>query len=100
MFLAQDSSVSMKNLYVKSAYTTQKGDNKGAISLYCTVNGVEIQVRTIVLRDAEGNLITQDQFVGKTIDVKGTIDYYLPEGASTGTYQIQVFSMNDVTFHE
>ena len=100
MFLAQDSSVSMKNLYVKSAYTTQKGDNKGAISLYCTVNGVEIQVRTIVLRDAEGNLITQDQFVGKTIDVKGTIDYYLPEGATQGTYQIQVFSMDDVVFHD
>ena len=100
MFLAQDASVSMKNLYVKSAYTTQKGDSKGAISLYCTVNGVEIQVRTIVLRDADGNLITQDQFVGRTIDVKGTIDYYLPEGETVGTYQIQVFSINDVTFHE
>ena len=99
MFLAQDASVSMTNLYVKSAYTTQKGDSKGAISLYCTVNGVEIQVRTIVLRDADGNLITQDQFVGKTIDVRGTIDYYLPEGSTVGTYQIQVFSINDVTFH-
>lgn len=99
MFLAQDASVSMSGLYVKSAYTTQKGDSKGAISLYCTINGVEIQVRTIVLRDANGNLITQDQFVGKTIDVKGTIDYYLPEGETVGTYQIQVFSINDVTFH-
>ena len=99
MFLAQDASVSMKNLYVKSAYTTQKGDSKGAISLYCIVDGVEIQVRTIVLRDANGNLITQDQFVGKTIDVKGTIDYYLPEGETVGTYQIQVFSIDDVTFH-
>lgn len=100
MFLAQDASVSMKNLYVKSAYTTQKGDSKGAISLYCTVNGVEIQVRTIVLRDENGDLITQDKFVGKTIDVKGTIDYYLPEGQTVGTYQIQVFSIDDVTFHE
>ena len=100
MFLAQDASVSMKNLYVKSAYTTKQGDSKGAISLYCTVNGVEIQVRTIVLRDENGELITQDKFVGKTIDVKGTIDYYLPEGATVGTYQIQVFSINDVTFHE
>ena len=105
MFLAQDASVSMKDLYVKSAYTTQKGDSKGAISLYCSVtdangNKVEIQVRTIVLRDANGDLITQDQFVGKTIDVKGTIDYYLPEGETVGTYQIQVFSINDVRFHE
>ena len=100
MFLAQDASVSMDNLYVKSAYTTKQGDSTGAISLYCTVNGVEIQVRTIVLRDAEGNLITQDMFIGKTIDVKGTIDYYLPEGATTGTYQIQVFSINDIVIHE
>ncbi len=99
MFLAQDSSVYMENLYVKSAYTTQKGDSKGAISLYCTVNGVEIQVRTIVLRDKDGELITQNQFVGKTIDVKGTIDYYLPEGETVGTYQIQVFSIDDVVFH-
>ena len=99
MFLAQDASVSMSNLYVKSAYTTQKGDSKGAISLYCTINGVEIQVRTSVLKDANGNIITQDMFVGKTIDVKGTIDYYLPEGETVGTYQIQVFSINDVTFH-
>lgn len=99
MYLAQDASVSMKNLYVKSAYTTQKGDSKGAISLYCTIDGVEIQVRTIVLRDANGELITQDQFVGKTIDVKGTIDYYLPEGETVGTYQIQVFSINDITIH-
>ena len=99
MFLAQDASVSMKNLYVNSAYTTQKGDSKGAISLYCTVNGVEIQVRTGVLRDANNNLITQDQLLGKTIDVKGTIDYYLPEGKSEGTYQIQVFSINDITIH-
>lgn len=105
MFLAQDASVSMNNLYVKSAYTTQKGDSKGAISLYCTVkdhNGqnVEIQIRTTKLYDENGDLITQDKFVGKTIDVKGTIDYYLPENETVGTYQIQVFSIDDVTFHE
>lgn len=100
MFLAQDSSVSMKNLYVYDAYVTQKGDSKGALTLYCRVDGVNIQVRTIVLRDEEGNLIGKDYFVGKTIDVKGTIDYYLQEGQSVGTYQIQLFSIQDVTFHE
>lgn len=100
MFLAQDSSVSMKNLEVYDTYTTQKGDSKGAITLYCRVEGVEIQVRTIVLRDENGDLITEDMFRGKTIDVLGTIDYYLPEGQTTGTYQIQVFSINDITFHE
>ena len=100
MFLAQDSSVSMKNLEVYDTYTTQKGDSKGAITLYCRVEGVEIQVRTIVLRDENGDLITEDMFRGKTIDVLGTIDYYLPEGQTTGTYQIQVFSINDITFHD
>lgn len=100
MFLAQDSSVSMKNLKVMRVYTTAKGDSKGAMTLYCQdENGNEIQVRTIVLRDENSQLITSDMFAGKTIDVKGTIDYYLPEGASVGTYQIQLFSINDVTFH-
>ena len=107
MFLAQDASVSMKNLRVKSAYTTKQGDMTGAISLYCEVldengnviPGVEIQVRTIVLYDENGTLITQGQFVGKTIDVKGTIDYYIPQNATEGTYQIQLFSIDDVTFH-
>ena len=99
MYLAQDSSVSMKNLKVKSTYTTKKGTSKGAISIYCEVNGIEIQVRTIVLRDAKGELITEDIFAGKTIDVKGTIDYYVPEGATVGTYQIQIFSIDDITFH-
>ena len=100
MYMVQDASVSMKNLKVNSAYTTAKGDSKGAITLYCTAeDGTRIQVRTIVLRDANDQLITEDMFVGKTIDVKGTIDYYLPEGETIGTYQIQLFSINDVTFH-
>ena len=98
--MAQDASVSMKNLKVKSVYTTAKGDSKGAMTLYCQdQNGNEIQVRTIVLYDANGNMIEASAFQGKTIDVKGTIDYYLPEGASVGSYQIQLFSINDVTFH-
>ena len=99
MFVAQDASVSMKNLKVVDTYTTKKGDSKGAITLTCFINGTYVDVRTIVLRDENDNLITEDMFIGKTIDVKGTIDYYLPEGSTTGRYQIQVFSINDVTFH-
>ena len=57
-------------------------------------DGVTIQIRTAVLKDAEGNLITQDLFLGKTIDVKGIVDCY------EGQYQIRVFSMNDITIHE
>ncbi len=100
--LAQDASVSMKNLKVVSAYTTKQGNSKGAISLTCLVDGVAgqtITVRTTVLRDENDQVITQDMFVGKTIDVKGTIDYYLPEGETVGSYQIALFSIDDVVFH-
>ena len=99
MYLAQDASVSMKNLKVVSTYTTKKGDSKGAITITCLVDGVEVDVRTIVLRDANDNLITEDIFKGKTIDVQGTIDYYLPEGQTVGSYQIQVFSIDDIVIH-
>lgn len=100
MEMAQDASVSMKNLYVRSVYTTAKGDSKGAMTLYCQdQQGNEIQIRTIVIFDENGDMITSSAFQGKTIDVKGTIDYYLPEGQSVGSYQIQLFSIDDVTFH-
>ena len=101
MYLAQDASVSMKNLKVVSVSTTKQGDSRGAMTLYCTVEGYSgrIQVRTIVLRDENDNMITDSMFIGKTIDVKGTIDYYLPENQTVGSYQIQLFSINDVEFH-
>jgi hypothetical protein len=70
------------------------------MTLYCRdQQGNEIQVRTIVIFDENGDMITASAFQGKTIDVKGTIDYYLPEGESVGSYQIQLFSIDDVTFH-
>lgn len=87
--------VSMKGLTVTRAYTTTKedSDNKGAITLTCTLNGKTITVRTAVLYDAEGNLVTQDQFVGKTIDVIGIVDMYEED------YQIKVFDLNDIVIH-
>ena len=39
------------------------------------------------------NLITEADFAGKTMDVYGFVDYY------DGTYQLQLFSMDNVTFH-
>ena len=99
--LAQDASISMKNLTVTRVYTTQKGNSKGAISITCrTADGKTLTVRTVVLKDENGSLITEDIFVGKVIDVNGTIDYYLPEGQTVGSYQIQLHSIDDVTFHE
>ena len=94
--LALYTSVEMKGLTVKRMYTTTKEDSasNGAITLTCeTADGIEITVRTIVLYDAEGNLITEAYFAGKTIDVKGVVDRF------SGQYQIKLFSVNDVTIH-
>lgn len=89
--LIRDSSISMKNLKVNRAYTTNNGgDNTGAITLYCTVGGQEITVRTSKLYDAQGNLVTQDYFVGKTIDVKGIVDFY------NGKAQIAVYLLDNI----
>jgi DNA/RNA endonuclease YhcR with UshA esterase domain len=82
----------MKGLKVTDVYTTTNPDSssKGAMTLTCEADGYEITVRTEVLRDAEGNLITEDYFEGKTIDVKGLVAYY------NGNYQIKLISVNDV----
>ena len=91
--LALNTSVLMKNLKVVSTYTTKDGDSKGAISITCQVDGKTIVVRTSVLYDDNGKLITEDIFQGKTIDVQGFVDYY------NGTYQLQLFTMEHVTIH-
>ncbi len=93
--LAMNTSISMKNLKVVSAYTTKNetSANKGAITLTCEADGQTITVRTAVLYHSDGTLVTQDEFVGKTIDVdKGFVDYY--EG-----YQIKVFYLGAITIH-
>jgi len=94
--LAMSTSICMENLYVKDVYTTTKEESasNGAMTLTCEVNGVTISVRTVVLLDANGNLVTEDAFLGKTIDIRGLVDYF------DGTYQIKVFSVNDITVHE
>jgi endonuclease YncB( thermonuclease family)/DNA/RNA endonuclease YhcR with UshA esterase domain len=93
--LVQGTSVEMKNLYVKSVYTT-KSDNdnsNGAMTLTCEVNGVTVDVRTIVLTDDNGDIITADAYRGKTIDVKGIVDCF------DGDYQIKVMDDNYITVH-
>ena len=92
--LALSSTLSMKNLEVKDIYVTNNdGDSDGAMTLTCQADGQTISVRTTVLLDEEGKLITRDYFEGKTIDVKGIVDYF------NGKYQIKVFSVKDVNVH-
>lgn len=90
-----NTSVSMENLKVTEAYTTDNEDSssKGAITLTCEKDGKTVTVRTAVLTDDSGNLITQDAYLGKTISVKGVVDYF------SGNYQVKVFSAKHVTIH-
>ena len=93
--LALGTSIEMKNLYVKSVYTTQsdKVTSDGAMTLTCEANGVTIDVRTIVLTDDNGDIITADAYQGKTIDVKGIVDFF------NGDYQIKVMDDAYITVH-
>lgn len=92
---AQATTISMKNLKVTRMYTTTNNDSddKGAITLYCEVDGKEVIVRTSVLKNADNTLVTESTFANKTIDVQGVLDTF------SGEAQIRIFSLNSVTFH-
>ena len=96
-FLSMHASASLKDLVIKSIYTTQNEDssNFGALSITCIAqDGTEVVLRTIVLKDESGKTITADAFpIGSVIDAKGVIDVY------NGVYQLKVFSASDITFH-
>ena len=96
--LALYTSVTVKGLKVVDTWTTQTGDNAGAISLTCEKDGVRITVRTIKLYE-EGALVTADRFEGKTIDVVGVIDSFTPEGTTDAQKQIKVFALASITIH-
>ena len=95
-YVALHSTATLKNLRIKSVYTTQQGGSKGAMSITCEdENGTQITIRTIVLVDSQTHQqITASSFpVGAVIDAKGIIDFY------DGEYQLKLFSIKDVTFH-
>ncbi len=93
--LAMNTTLSMENLKVTDIYTTTAEDSssKGAMTLTCDCGGIEISVRTAVLTDENGDIITEEAYMGKTIDVKGIVDYY------NGSYQIKVLAAKDITVH-
>ena len=64
------------------------------MTLTCQVDGKTISVRTAVLKDADGNIITASAYKDKTIDVKGVIEHY------EGSYQIKVLTPADINVHE
>ena len=93
--LALGTSVEMRDLTVRDVYTTENEDSssKGAMTLTCEKDGVTVTVRTAVLRDGSGELITAESYRGKTIDVKGIVDLF------NGTYQLKVFAPDQITIH-
>ena len=91
--LAMNSSISMENLLVKSIDTTNdvRSASRGAMTLHCLADGQEIQIRTAVLRDKEGNLITEEAYLGKTINVRGVVSSF------GDVFQFKVYSPKDIT---
>ena len=93
--LAMSTSIRMENLYVSDIYVTQNGgDNDGAMTLTCEVDGKTVTVRTTVLRNADKELYTPEDFLDKTVHVEGIVDYF------NGEYQIKVFSAKNIEIVE
>lgn len=102
--LAVSTSISMKGLRVIRTKRTETGTSAGAITITCeatTSDGktVTIDVRTEVLKDSNGNTVTESAYTGKTIDVKGIIDYFDYENDGSGIYQIKVYEYSDIVIH-
>lgn len=87
-----DTTVSLDNLKVQSVYTTdnEESASNGAMTLTCYVGSQKVTVRTNVLYDADGNLITASAYQGKTISIKGVVAYF-------NGYQVKVLSAKDIT---
>ena len=83
----------MKGLTVTDVYTTTTQASYGEMTLTCTAGGKTVVVRTELLKDKDGNTVTEDAFRGKTIDVVGIVDTY------DGKAQIRLFSIDDVVIH-
>ena len=91
--MALGTTLEVKELHVDSVYTTSKEESSsnGAMTLECTCHGIPVTVRTVVLKDDEGNIIEEEAYNGKNINVKGIVDYF------HGKYQIKVLSAKDIT---
>ena len=74
-----------------SDVNNEESSSNGAMTLTCKSGNTTVILRTVVLRDANGNKITYEAYEGKTINVKGMVDCY------DGEYQIKIFSANDIT---
>ena len=92
-YLLMDTTVTIKDLKVEDIYTTSDPNSSsfGAMTLTCDCNGTEVTVRTDVLTEEDGTVITKDKYLDKTIDVRGIVSVY------KGNYQVKVLSAKDIT---
>ena len=93
--LAVSTSISMKNLVVKSVYVTSYSDE---MTLTCELDGQIIEVRTAFSEEKLPES-AEEYFVGQTIDVRGIIDYFDLNDTGNGKYQIRVYPLSDITIH-
>lgn len=89
--LALATTLEMKGLTVTQV---DDSDEDGELTLLCEAGEVSVNVRTAALRNADGGLLTAEDFLGKTIDVRGIAETY------DGAYQIRVFMLNGITIHD
>ena len=61
------------------------------MTLRCVADETEIQVRLAALQKEDGAFFTAEDFLGKTVDVKGIVDSF------GGNYQIKVFLADGIT---
>jgi endonuclease YncB( thermonuclease family) len=95
-YLALDTTVSMKDLTVKSIYTTSNpsSSSNGAMTISCEApDGTKVNIRTVVFYDENHDLVTSEKYEGKNIDVRGVVEYF------DGSYQIKVLSEKDITIN-
>lgn len=100
--LALYTTVTVNNLKITKTYATKSENplSNGAVTITCDYNGKTVTVRTMPFKDENKELIGKDYYtIGKTINVRGVIEYYVPEGQTNGTYQIKVYKLSDVIFN-
>lgn len=90
-------SVTVKNLTVVSIYTTSEGTSKDAMSITCRAeDDTIIVIRTEVLKDENGNTITQSKYENKRITVKGIVDKYT-NNQGVSSYQVRCYRADYIT---
>ena len=94
--IALHTSIAMQDLTVVSASMNENKNSSsyGCLTLTCDCHGVPVTVYTTALYDANRTLITNADFIEKTLTVRGFVDVH------DGAYQIKVTSLNGITVQE